>query len=120
MAPRGYARLTSVASHLCSIPCATAAVQPAQGAATAVGDREQLRSRESVDTNRLEQPHPPCQIPRWASTLLVDIELPAHQLESRWASAQLTEQVMKAQARTVASPGGGWMSGVGDREHSLR
>jgi hypothetical protein len=91
---------------------AAAAAQLAEGMATALGEREQLRSCEWVDARRLEQLDPQRDIPRWASTRLLDVELPAQQLKSCWASAHLEQQLMEAQARAIASLRGAWMFGV--------
>jgi hypothetical protein len=91
---------------------ATAAAQLAEGVATAVGEREQLRSCESVDARRLEQLDPQRDIPRWASTRLLDVELPAQQLKSCWAFAHLEQQLVEAQERAIASLRGAWMFGV--------
>src|SRR5512132_3424043 len=89
-----------------------AAAQLAEGVATAVGEREQLRSCERVDARRLEQLDPQRDIPRWASTRLLDVEPPAQQLKSCWASAHLEQQLMEAQERAIASLRGAWMFGV--------
>jgi hypothetical protein len=82
---------------------AAAAAHLEEGVATAVGEREQLRSCEWVDARRLEQLDPQRDIPRWASTRLLDVELPAQQLKSCWASAHLEQQLMEAQERAIAS-----------------
>jgi hypothetical protein len=82
---------------------AAAAAQLAKGVATTVGEREQLRSIVSIDARRLEQLDPQRDIPRWASTRLLDVELPAQQLKSCWASAHLEQQLMEAQKRATAS-----------------
>jgi hypothetical protein len=99
------------ASLFFSMSAATAA-QLAEGVATAVGEREQLRACVSIDARLLEQLDSQRGIPRLASTRLVDVELPAQQLKSCWASAHLEQQLMEAQERATASLRGAWMVGV--------
>jgi hypothetical protein len=89
----------------------TAAAELAQRLATPLGEREQLRSGEPVDLHGIEQLDSQCHIPCRASTRLLDIEPPAHQLESRWASAHLAQQLTKSQKRAIASSGGARMFG---------
>jgi hypothetical protein len=91
---------------------AAAAVQLAEGVATAVGEREQLGSVVSIDARLLEQLDPQRDIPRWASTRLVDVELPAQQHKSCWTSAHLEQQLMEAQERAIASLRGAWTFAV--------
>jgi hypothetical protein len=109
---RAGAGVAGAASLFVSMFATAAAAQLAEGMATAVGEREQLRACVSIDARLLEQLDPQRGIPRLASTRLVDVELPAQQLKSCWASAHLEQQLMEAQERAIASLRGAWMVGV--------
>ena len=81
--------------------------------ATAPGERKQLRAGEPVDSDGIERLDSQRDIPCRASTRLLDIEPPAHQLESRWASTHLAQQLTKRQERATAPSGGARMSNDG-------
>jgi hypothetical protein len=72
---------------------------------TAIRELEHGVAGESICPGRRDQPHAKRELPRRTGARLVDVELPADQLQPRGAPADLREQLVEAQQLAIAPRG---------------